>query len=72
MKTITVKPVPGGWIVIQDAELALAFRAGGRAEQKARELAELARRAGEATRVIVHDLSGALIAQLRYEVVEAV
>lgn len=68
MQTITVKPVPGGWAVDQAfGEAPLMFLAGGRAEQKARELAQRISRRGEAVEVAVHDRGGRLIGQIRYE-----
>jgi hypothetical protein len=69
MKTITVKPVPGGWSVDQQpGDHPLMFLTGGRAEQKARELAERSRQVGEPAQVAVHDRGGRLIGQIRYEV----
>ncbi|WP_374576206.1 hypothetical protein [Phenylobacterium sp.] len=67
MKTITVKPVPGGWVVDQTpGGMPLMFLGGGRAEQKARELAERISRNGEAAEVEVHDRGGRLIGHFRY------
>jgi len=68
MQTITVKPVPGGWAVDQaSGQTPLMFLAGGRAEQKARELAQRISRTGEAAEVAVHDRKGQLVGQIRYE-----
>ncbi|MFN3523641.1 MAG: hypothetical protein ACK4YQ_15445 [Phenylobacterium sp.] len=68
MKTITVKAVPGGWIVDQTPDgMPLMFLGGGRAEQKARELAKLISRGGESAQVAVHDRGGRLVGQFHYE-----
>jgi hypothetical protein len=67
-KTITVKPVPGGWAVdAAGGEAPLMFLGGGRAEQKARELAERFARGGQNAEVAIHDLGGRLVGQVRYE-----
>lgn len=74
MQLITVKPVPGGWVVDQTPDgMPLMFLGGGRAEQKARELAVRVSRTGEAAEVTVHDRAGRPIGHFRYgaEVVEA-
>jgi len=69
MKIITVKPVPGGWAVDQTpGDHLLMFLTGGRAEQKARELAQRAQRNGEPAQVSVHDRGGRLVGHIRYDV----
>lgn len=68
MKTITVKPVPGGWAVDQvPGDHPLMFLTGGRAEQKARELAQRAQRSGQSAQVSIHDRGGRLVGHIRYE-----
>lgn len=66
MQLITVKPVQGGWAVNPFEGLPLMFLTGGRAEQKARELAQRAARLGVPTEVRVHDGSGQLVGQIPY------
>ena len=67
MKSITVKPVPGGWVVDEaSGGMPLMFLAGGRAERKARELAERISRSGESAEVSVHDRGGRLVGHFRY------
>ena len=67
MKTITVKPVSGGWVVDgTPGGMPLMFLGGGRAEQKARELAELSARTGEAAEVTLHDRAGRMIGHFQY------
>jgi hypothetical protein len=44
------------------------FLTGGRAEQKARELAQRAQRCGQAAQVSIHDRGGRLVGHIRYEV----
>jgi hypothetical protein len=65
MKTIHVKPLPGGWIV--DDELSrgpLVFLSGGAAERKARELALLHARYGHQAHVLVHDRVGVVVGSI--------
>ncbi len=68
MKLITVTATQGGWVVDQDPGFnPLMFLAGGKAEKKARELAEQAASVGEPAGVRIHDLEGELIGKIRYE-----
>ena len=67
MNVITVSAVQGGWVV--DHALAanpLMFLAGGKAEQKARELAQRASRRGLAAEVQIYDIAGQLAGRFRY------
>ena len=67
MNVITVSPVQGGWVV--DHALAsnpLMFLAGGKAERKARQLAELASRRGLAAEVRIYDIAGRLAGRFQY------
>lgn len=67
MQLITVKPVQGGWAVDPSDGQQLMFLTGGRAEQKARELAQRAVRLGIPAEVRVHDGRGELIGKIPYE-----
>jgi len=67
MNVITVSAVQGGWVV--DHALAsnpLMFLAGGKAEQKARELAQRSSRGGFAAEVQIYDIGGQLAGRFRY------
>jgi hypothetical protein len=67
MNVITVSAVQGGWVV--DHALAanpLMFLAGGKAEQKARELAQRASRRGVAAEVQIYDIAGQLAGRFQY------
>jgi hypothetical protein len=67
MNVITVSAVPGGWVVDHaPARTPLMFLAGGKAEQKARELAQRACRRGLAAEVQIYDLAGRLAGRFRY------
>lgn len=62
MKTIHVRPLPGGWIVDNDLSGGpLVFLSGGAAERKAKELAGVHARHGEQARVLVHDRVGVVV-----------
>ena len=68
MKLITVTATQGGWIVDQAPGVnPLMFLAGGKAERKAREIAERAASVGEPAEVRIHDREGELVGQIRYE-----
>lgn len=65
--SITVTPVPGGWVVASPfSDCDLMFLSGGRAEAKACELAELAVGLGMLADVRLHDRTRALIAAREY------
>lgn len=65
--TYAVRAVQGGWAIEQPAGDPLMFFSGGRAEAKARELAQVtARVRGVSVQVLIHDRSGALIGSQRY------
>lgn len=67
MNIITVSAVQGGWVVDHPhAGTPLMFLAGGKAELKARELAERAYQGGEAAEVQIFDLGGRLAGRFRY------
>lgn len=67
MVEISVRAVPGGWVVdgSQDAA-ALFFTGGAKAEAKARELAGLLADHGVPAELRIHDRSGDLIAAYSY------
>jgi hypothetical protein len=65
-KTFSVVPIGGGWAVEQASGDPLMFPSGGRAEAKAKQLAELTRRMGGSARVLIHDRNGALVGQKAY------
>ena len=65
--SITVTPVPGGWIVASPfSDCDLMFLSGGRAEAKACELAELAVGLGMLADVRLHDRTRTLIAARKF------
>ena len=67
MNVITVSPVQGGWVV--DHALAhnpMMFLAGGKAERKARQLAEQATQRGQAAEVWIYDIAGRLAGRFHY------
>ena len=67
MNVITVSAVQGGWVVDHPpAFLPLMFLAGGKAEQKARELAERVSQRGHAAEVQIYDLAGRLAGRFQY------
>jgi hypothetical protein len=68
IKTFSVVPIDGGWAVEQALGDPLMFLSGGRAEAKAKQLAEFTRRMGESARVLIHDRNGALVGQRSYAV----
>lgn len=64
---ISVMPVFGGWSVeIPMTDQPLMFLSGGRAEEKARSLAECFAKLGLDSRVIIHDRSRMLVGTIRY------
>lgn len=66
-KVISVRPVDGGWSVEGGFfEAPLMFLSGGRAEEKARSLAQLLARQGQDVRVVVHDRRNTLIGAVNY------
>lgn len=64
--TYSVVPVPGGWAVEQPSGLPLMFLSGGRAEAKAKQLAEQAASRGDCAEVLVFDRHHSLLASRRY------
>lgn len=64
--TYSVVPVPGGWAVEQPSGLPLMFLSGGRAEAKAKELAQQAAARGGCAEVLVFDRDNSLLARRRY------
>jgi hypothetical protein len=64
--TYSVVPVPGGWAVEQPSGLQLMFLSGGRAEAKAKQLAEQAAARGDCAEVLVFDRHQSLLAHRRY------
>ncbi len=63
----SVVPVQGGWAIEQKpAGQPLMFLGGGRAEAKARQLAEAAWRLGQAAEVLIHTRDGQLVGRWRY------
>lgn len=67
MNVITVSAVQGGWLVDHPlASTPLMFLAGGKAEMKARELAERVSQRGQAAEVHIYDLAGRLAGRFRY------
>jgi hypothetical protein len=67
MNVITVSAVQGGWVVDHAQAInPLMFLAGGKAERKARELAEQATRLGMAAEVRIYDIAGQLAGRFRY------
>lgn len=64
--TYSVVPVPGGWAVEQPCGLPLMFLSGGRAEAKAKELAQQAAARGGCAEVLVFDRDNGLLARRRY------
>lgn len=67
MNVITVSPTQGGWVV--DHALAsnpMMFLAGGKAEKKARQLAEQAILRGQAAEVRIYDIAGRLAGKFHY------
>jgi hypothetical protein len=69
-KTFSVIPVDGGWAVQQAMGETLMFLSGGRAEAKAKQLAQLSRKLGETARVLIHDRNGKLVGQKAYAAAE--
>ena len=60
-RMISVRPGPSGWAVqIDDANGALAFRAGGQAEAAARKLAQRFADMGEGAEIQIYLRDGAL------------
>ena len=69
MNVITVSAVQGGWVVDHPhAGTPLMFLAGGKAELKARELAQRTYLGGETAEVQIYDLAGRLAGRFRYGV----
>ena len=67
MNVITVSAVQGGWVVNHAlAANSLMFLKGGKAEQKARELAHRASLRGLAAEVHIYDIAGKLAGRFRY------
>jgi hypothetical protein len=67
MSVITVSAIQGGWVVEHPAEvMPLMFLAGGKAEQKARELAERTYRRGQPVEVQIYDMGGRLAGRFQY------
>jgi hypothetical protein len=67
MVEITVRAVPGGWVVDASQDAATLFFSGGaKAEAKARELAGLIAERGVPADLRIHDRSGGLIGAFRY------
>jgi len=67
MNVITVSATQGGWVVDHaQASNPLMFLAGGKAERKARELAERASACGLAAEVRIYDIAGRLAGSFRY------
>lgn len=67
MSVITVTAIQGGWVVEHPVESTpLMFLAGGKAEQKARELAERAYRTGMPVEVQIYDMGGRLAGRFHY------
>ncbi len=64
--TYSVVPVPGGWAVEQPSGLPLMFLSGGRAEAKAKQLAEHAVARGGCAEVVIFDRDNGLLARRRY------
>ncbi|MBB3892925.1 hypothetical protein GGQ61_003663 [Phenylobacterium haematophilum] len=64
--TYSVVPVPGGWAVEQPAGLPLMFLSGGRAEAKAKQLAQQAAAQAGCAEVLVFDRDKRLLARRRY------
>ena len=65
-KTFSVIPIEGGWAVEAPKGEQLMFLSGGRAEAKAKQLAELAGKLGDAAQVLIHDRDGRLIGRRLY------
>jgi hypothetical protein len=64
---ISVLPVLGGWSVHTPLTAQpLMFLSGGRAEEKARSLAETCARLGQDARVMIHDRRSTLIGTFHY------
>lgn len=64
--TYSVVPVPGGWAVEQLSGLPLMFLSGGRAETKAKQLAEQTAARGGCAEVLIFDRDKNLLARRRY------
>ncbi|HQT55633.1 MAG TPA: hypothetical protein PKX06_19475 [Phenylobacterium sp.] len=64
--TYSVVPVPGGWAVEQPSGLPLMFLSGGRAEAKAKQLAQQATARGGCAEVLVFDRDNSLLACRQY------
>lgn len=64
--TYSVVPVPGGWSVEQPCGGPLMFLSGGRAEAKAKQLAEQAAARGLRAEVIIFDRNKKLLVRRRY------
>ena len=68
MDVITVSAVQGGWIVENPRTLnPLMCLGGGKAEQKARELALRACDRGRSAEVHIYDMAGQLAGRIRYD-----
>lgn len=65
--TYSVVPVPGGWAVEQASGLPLMFLSGGRAEAKAKQLAQQANARGGCAEVVIFDRDNSLVARRRYD-----
>ncbi|MFZ5511605.1 MAG: hypothetical protein ACOZCP_16295 [Pseudomonadota bacterium] len=62
----SVVPAPGGWAVEQPGGLPLMFLSGGRAEAKAKQLAQQAAARGGCAEVLVFDRDNSLPVRRRY------
>ena len=61
MVMVSVLPVMGGWSVVHDLDSTpLMFLSGGKAEAKAKQLAELVRRGGGAAQLKIFTRDGRL------------
>jgi hypothetical protein len=62
MKTVSVRPVQGGWSVVSDLSVCpLSFLSGAAAERQARRLALLHEQCGDSAQVLIHDRRGVLV-----------
>jgi hypothetical protein len=62
MKTISVRPVQGGWSVVSDLSACpLSFLSGAAAERQAYQLALLHEQCGDTAHVLIHDRRGVLV-----------
>ena len=70
-KTFSVIPIEGGWAVEAARGEQLMFLSGGRAEAKAKQLAQLAGKLGDTAQVLIHDRDGRLIGKRLYPAEDA-